>query len=101
MAVEEPASKGAFEFETHCVHHLAEENYSLTVRNEVSRKMASLGVNLTDVHHVMKQGKVIYSGMRDRGSLWVVRGRLVDGGRLDVTLTFNLSELHVELIDLA
>lgn len=101
MAIGDEPALAEFQFETECVNHIAEARYRLTVPIKISTKMCSIGVNLTDVYYVMMKGSVIYSGMRDRGSLWIVRGNMVDGGRLDVTLTFHFSELHVELIDVA
>ncbi|UAK25886.1 hypothetical protein [Sphingomonas nostoxanthinifaciens] len=101
MAADEPAMELEFQFETSCVNHIAECRYRLTVPVTVSRKLQKLEADLTDVYNVMMNGRVIYSGMRDREGLWIVRGNLVDGGQLDVTMTFRFSDLHVELIDVA
>jgi len=90
-----------YRVETECVNQLAELQYALTVPSRFSAQMQARNVDLLDVFHVMKHGQVVSSGMRDRAGLWVVRGILLDGESLDVTLTFRFSELHVELLDLA
>lgn len=100
MAAEKPVEV-EFGFETECVNHLAQCRYDLKVPMKVSAKMMHRGVTLVDVYYVMSCGRVVRSGMRDRASLWVVRGKLVDGGQMDVTMTFRFSDLHVELIDIA
>ena len=88
------------EVETTFINSWAEAGtYDLIVTTPISASMRREGVDLLDVHHVLKTGRVTRSDMLESRGLWEVRGETVDDVLLDVEIAVASATLEVELLE--
>lgn len=88
----------AFQTETVFINDWVETGVSLTVHIVADGHMATLGVDLCDINHVLRTGQVVGSDMLDSRGLWIVQGETVDDDTLFLTICVVSSECDVELI---
>ncbi|MDF2980935.1 MAG: hypothetical protein K0Q69_707 [Devosia sp.] len=90
----------ALQFETEFINLWAETGaYRLVVRTEISKLMRRLGVDLVDIHHVLKNGSVTRSDMIEDRGLWDVSGT-TEGTEMTVCIAVDSKTNEVEILDL-
>ncbi|MBZ9886410.1 hypothetical protein LB559_00425 [Mesorhizobium sp. BR1-1-3] len=72
--------------------------YELVVNTTIAATMRRLKIDLVDVNHVLRTGKVVRSDMLDARGLWDVRGITVDDITLEIMIAVVSSEYEVELL---
>lgn len=92
---------GAFkhEVETTYINEWVETGvYDLVVNLRVAREMRAEGIDIVDVHHVLRTGRVVRSDMLESRGLWNVKGETIDGVRLEVQIAVESGQCEVELL---
>lgn len=72
--------------------------YELVVSAITANEMRSQRVDLVDINHALKTGRVVASDMLDNRGLWDVVGVTVDNEILELRVAVVSSECEVELL---
>ncbi|RFB78595.1 hypothetical protein [Methylovirgula sp. 4M-Z18] len=72
--------------------------YELVVNTTVSAQMRRQGIDLVDVNHVLRTGRVVRSDMIGRRGLWDVLGTTVEDISVGIRVAVVSSEYEVELL---